>query len=121
MVIYLSLVTTILSFLFLLPFVPLFISSFALFSSIIILSWLELIYLGLLTTTIAYTLYYFGLKSISATKSAFILLLEIIIAIFIRIFIRGEIFNIFHILGVVLIIIVIIIVNLATIDYKVKN
>ncbi|MDD1776679.1 MAG: DMT family transporter [Candidatus Helarchaeota archaeon] len=108
----LSFVTIMLSFLFLFPLIPMYLTSFAQITSITADLWLELTYLGIFTTTIAYTLYYIGLKSISATKSAFILLLEVVFATLIGILLIGEIFNIFHIFGAILIIAAIIIINL---------
>jgi len=108
----LSLITTMFCFLFLFPLIPLYSTSFLLYPSITTDLWLDLIYLGLFANTIAYTLYYIGLKSISASKSAFILLLEVVIASLIGILLRGEIFNTFHIFGAILIIAAIIIINL---------
>jgi len=108
----LSLITTMFCFLFLLPLIPFYSTSFFLYPSITTDLWLDLIYLGLFASTIAYTLYYIGLKSISASKSAFILLLQVVIATLIGTLLNGEVFNPFHIIGAILILAAIIIVNL---------
>ncbi|MHA1266267.1 MAG: DMT family transporter [Candidatus Helarchaeota archaeon] len=109
----LSLTTNIFAFIFMIPLLPIYYH--VMIGTIHLISldiWLQLIYLGLFATTLAYTFYYFGLKEISATRAAFILLLEVIIATFLGLLVRNELFNLFHIGGAILIILAILIISL---------
>ncbi|HUY00760.1 MAG TPA: DMT family transporter [Candidatus Deferrimicrobium sp.] len=100
----LSLITTILSFILLLPLIPFYFSTFGITQSFTLNIWLQFLYLGIICSTFAYLLYFYGLKSISATNASFILLVEPTVAIILGILILSEVFLIFSIIGASLII-----------------
>jgi drug/metabolite transporter (DMT)-like permease len=109
----LSLTTTILSFLFLIPLIPLYFNSLFSIPAISSGIWAELVYLGIICTTVAYTFYCIGLKSMPAVNATFILLLETVVGVFLGIVFRHELFTLFSIIGAVLIIAAMIIINLS--------
>jgi len=107
----LSLTTTVLSFFFLIPLVFLYYTSFSSAIFLLTFPWWELIYLGIICTTIAYSFFYFGMKSVSATNTTYILLLETVVGVFLGIFIGSELFTIFTAIGAALVLTSIIIIN----------
>lgn len=108
-----SLITTVLSFAFLIPL--LFVYFTPLTSSLLLPSfpWWEFIYLGIVCTTIAYSFYYLGVKTVSATKTTFILLLETIVGVFLGIYVGLEVFTIFTAIGAGFVLVSIIIISLS--------
>ncbi|MHA1649091.1 MAG: DMT family transporter [Candidatus Helarchaeota archaeon] len=108
-----ALSTTILSFIFLIPLVPFYSGFLSPTFTFTLQIWLELLYMGTFCTVLAYILYFAGMRSISATSAAFILLLEPTIAVILGIILLSEVFAIFSIIGAFLILGAIIIVNLS--------
>lgn len=109
----LSLITTFLSFIFLIPLSLVFYIPFTSAVLDATFPWWELTYLGVLCTTIAYWLFYVGIKSVSATNTTYILLLETVLGVFIGIVIGSELFTIFTAIGAGLVFLSIIIINLS--------
>lgn len=109
----LSLTTTVLTFVFLIPLLFIYYTPFTTAFTIPSFPWWELVYLGIVCTTIAYSLYYIGLKSVSATKTTYILLLETVLGVFLGIILGAEIFTIFTVIGAALIFASIIIINVS--------
>ncbi len=109
----LSLTTTILSFLFLIPLLFIYYTPFS--STIYLPSfpWWEFIYLGIVCTTIAYSFYYIGIKSLSATKTAYLLLIETVLGVFLGILLGNEIFTVFTAIGAALVFTAIIVINIS--------
>ena len=109
----LSLTTTVLSFVFLIPLLFIYYTPFTSALSLPSFPWWELVYLGIICTTIAYAFYYIGVKSVSATKTAYILLLETVIGVFLGIFVGAEIFTMFTGIGAGLVFTSIIVINVS--------
>jgi len=109
----LSLTTTILSFVFLIPLLFLYYNSFSSAIFLLTFPWWELIYLGIICTTVAYTFFYFGVKTVSATNTTYILLLETVVGVFLGIFFDNDVFTIFAAIGAGLVLVSIIIINLS--------
>ncbi len=109
----LSLITTFLSFVILIPLLFVYYTPFTNIITNAVFPWWEMIYLGIICTTVAYTLYYFGIKSVSAIKTTYILLIETVLGVFLGIFIGNEVFTIFTVVGAILVFLAIIIINIS--------
>ncbi|MDH4122934.1 MAG: DMT family transporter [Thermoplasmata archaeon] len=80
---------------------------------------LPMLYLGLVCTTVAYYLWAFGLKRLSATASSIILLLEVLTGMLLSILLLQEIMTSMTIVGAIFIIMAIVLAS--EIDFKNRN
>lgn len=108
----LALSSLIISFILILPFIPFQYHTFSQIPTYPLETWLSFAYLGVICTSVGYIFYYRGLEKISATGTSFILLLQIIVAIFLGIFFLSEVLSMFQVFGTVLLLSAIVITNL---------
>ncbi len=109
----LSLVTTFLSFVVLLPLLFIYYGPLTAIVFQPSFPWWELVYLGIICTTLAYIFYSIGIKLVSATNACYLLLAETIVGVFLGIFVGGDLFTVYTIIGTVLVFASIIVINLS--------